>query len=119
MGTKATTEPGPHLLVAIYSSSFSMRFWFSSISRSFCLILAWGGRGGGHRDSVTTGDTTMGGGAGAGVGWDLTSVSTFFLSSRSSRSWSAFWSRLNFSSSWAKVAARLLASSFSRWYFLT
>ena len=29
----------------------------------------------------------------------VTSVSTFFLSSRSSRSWSAFWSRLNFSSS--------------------
>lgn len=29
------------MLVAMYSSSFSMRFWFSSISRSFCLILAW------------------------------------------------------------------------------
>ena len=48
-----------------------------------------------------------------------TSVSTFFLSSRSRRSWSAFWSRLNFSSSWARVAARLLASSFRRWYCLT
>lgn len=48
-----------------------------------------------------------------------TSVSIFFLSSRSRRSWSAFWSLLNFSSSWASVAARLLASSFRRWYALT
>lgn len=48
-----------------------------------------------------------------------TSVSTFFRSSRSSRSWSAFWSRLNFSNSWARVAALLLASSFNRWYFFT
>lgn len=34
--------PGSYLLVAMYSSSFSIRFWFSSISRNFCFIFACG-----------------------------------------------------------------------------